>query len=373
MKRSMRIFTPKILFVLIAIFLFQTSVNAEMRRGMWVVRYALLDDSAPQKIIQMSRRLQVSDLYVQVRALGKFFFLEEGEKASYTKSPAFKNFIRLQALARQSHIRIHAWLNAFYIASVKTEGDLSSPLLDESFLLRSSTGSTRPGVQTLKKWGVEGFFTDPLNRYNTAQLQSETRFLVERLHVDGIHLDYFRFPDAHLSFSPKGRAAFILQHYYDPVLLFNSEQNTAALLPEYLGFLQHNLKRVLRLVRSVAGDTELSVAVKPDIQTAGIQYLQNWPQWLKEGDCNYVVLMNYNPDSVRFKENLQKVISAGLADNVFVGVSTYNQTDKGVVERLTLSKKLKFPGTVLFSYNDLLEKGALQNRISILTEKGSFQ
>ncbi len=369
MNRSMRIrYTTYIYLVLFLLFA-QTTANASARRGMWVVRHALLDPTAPERIIRVSKRLSVTDLYVQVRALGRFFFKEENGKADFTESPAFRNFVALQSLAARNQIRIHAWLNTLYIASASPKGKFLSDNINEKYLLRSADDDSRPSRAALQKKGIEGYFTDPIDPYNATQLQKEIYFLIHSAHVEGIHLDYFRFPDHTFSYSPKGRAAFILKYFYDPVNIFTFANYSEKLGSEYVSFLQENLENLLRDIRHASGNAELTIAVKPDLQTASVKYYQNWGDWLQKELCDGVVLMNYNPDSTVFYASLQKVKAAGLNSKVNVGIATYNQKEPVIVERVTQVEQMEFAGLVLFSFNDLQKKYHLQQEIS-LTGKG---
>ncbi len=365
MNRSMRIRNKTFIFFLFVFFI-HTQLDASIRRGMWVVRYALLDPASPEQIIDVSKRLSITDLYVQVRALGKFFFIDENAKLDLKHSDAYRNFITLQSLASKNQIRIHAWLNTLYIASLYPKDNNRTVHLHKKYLLRSAQDETLPTVDDLKKRGIEGYFTDPIDPYNLEVLQKEIRFLVTKLHVEGIHLDYFRLPDYTVSYSPGGRAAFILNHFYDPVTILNSIQNTEHLNLEYASFLHKNLEVLLQNIRRASGDAELTIAVKPNLKEAQHKYYQNWEYWVRQRFCDGVVLMNYNPDPIIFDSNLLEVKNRGLDSRITIGIATYNQENPEIVKRLAKVEQMGFAGLVLFSFNDLQTKYNLQQEISIL-------
>ncbi len=373
MNRSMRIGNTNYIYLVLFLLFLQTTVSASPRRGMWVVRHALLDPAAPEYIINISHRLSITDLYVQVRALGKFFFVDENENMTFTESSAYRNFVILQTLAAQNQIRIHAWLNTLYIVSSSPKGEHLNGNIDEKYLLRTAKDDSRPSRAALKRSGIEGYFTDPIDPHNIKQLQKEIHFLVNSLHVEGIHLDYFRFPDRRFSYSPKGRAAFLLKYFYDPVNLFTTADYSESLESEYSSFLQGNLENLLQDIRHASGNAELTIAVKPDLQTAPIQYYQNWGYWLQQKLCDSVVLMNYNPDSTVFYSNLRKVKAAGLSSKVNIGIATYNQKNPEIVNRIFKVEQMGFAGLVLFSFNDLQKKYELQRQISLTGKSEAFR
>lgn len=361
-------------FLLIVLQICTLSLNASPHRAMWVVRYTLLDDQETNQLISTAKRLNLTDLYVQVRALGKFFNSDEQALTESKNSKAHKNFIEILKQAHKQNIRVHAWLNIFFIYqradSLTEKTHLVST--EEDYFLRDAFADSVPNKSKLKNASLEGIYIDPLSHKNYNYLTNEIVYLIDSLKVDGIHLDYFRYPNCSYSFSPKGRAAFIIEDYVDPVSIYNDQNGMglglrSTLDEKYKKFLRKNLTEFLSGIRHTTNSKHrqatLSIAVKPDWEDAKNIYLQNWQDWLNKGLCDRVVLMNYSVLDSIFYKNIFKAGQRGNTDKIMIGVATYNLDTEPIVKRLRWLDNNRFGGFALFSYNDLLGKPDLIKRL----------
>jgi len=348
------------LFLIIIPFI---SCHADDVRAMWVVRYALNSVPETQGIIETAKSLNITDLYVQVWALGQRY----GYSGNGSKDEPLTNLVKI---AHKEHIRVHAWLNTLFIWAndhPPKDNDHIFNISKEAFL-RSKSDTNAPEYSKYKEKGIEGYFIDPLSKENLLDIKMVISELITTYHVDGIHLDYFRMPSIEYSFSPMGRTAFFMENWFDPVEIYNNSfdsmtSNNITIYQEradkYKVFLQSNITSLLRdfefYIKQIDNTITLSVAVKPDLYNARNYYAQDWLSWLKLGYCDNVVMMNYQTDFSLFLGNLQKAAEQNLNQNVVIGVSTYNQGYEAVTLRLEVIKKMKFSGYSLFSYNYLRE------------------
>ncbi len=363
-----------LLFILVILQNLTLPLQANPVRAMWVVRYTLLDNQETDRLVQTAKKLNLTDLYVQVRALGKFFDSTESTFDHYKNSIAYKNFNKILIDAHKQNIRVHAWLNAFYIHS-RTDSVLDKNHLaysEQSYVLRDAFADSVPNIEDMKEAAIEGLYLDPINQKNYNYLINEIEYLIDSLKVDGIHLDYFRYPNQSNSFSPKGRTNFVLNNYVDPVSIYQNDDSLdlavrSKLNKGYKLFLMRNLSDFMSGIKNTIEAYQkkiiLSVAVKPDWEEATNNYLQNWREWLEKDLCDQVVLMNYsNLDSVFYK-NLIKAMNMEKADSIVIGVATYNQDPGPIVRRLEWLKKNHSKGFALFSYNDIITKPTLITRL----------
>ncbi len=360
--------------ILILLILNIPYARASEHHGFWVVRHTLLDDNESANLVPLAMELGATDLYIQVRALGQFFFVEDAEFRSATDSKALRNFRKIKRQATSQNIRVHAWLNALYIGAYSNNGLSSRHLYftEKKYILRQATDNTYPTQSDLKKSGIEGYYIDPLNTTNLSFIKQEIAYLVDTLKVDGIHLDYMRYPSMQFSFTPAARTTFLLKKYTDPIDLYTGSNmpqisNFSKLDNIYRGFLENNLSGMLQDIKNVVEKQDkkvwLSVAVKPDILSAVKVYSQNWPDWLKKEYCDYVILMNYNSDDSIFYKNINTAAKLDVGEKIVIGVASYNQTDEAIADRLRQVKKSEFAGYALFSYNDFYKKRKLIREI----------
>jgi len=366
-----------IAFFYIIISTFSSPGTGNDVRGLWVVRYALSDTNEISEIIQTAELLNLTDLYIQVRALGIPFGQDKLDSD-------VTNFGRLVARARGKSIRVHAWLNILYIWGGKNLPQDKTHIFyrTEKSSLRSAWDDTVTGYGNLRAKGIEGYFIHPADNANKLDLKIFISDLIKNYPVDGIHLDYFRYPSLEYSFSPMGRTRFFQKYWFDPAVIlkpytyvkdddltekfsYNTKIYKHFLRQELTGF----LIEIKDYISQYQSEIELSVAVKPDIQIARNDYFQDWGHWLKEGICDRVVMMNYDTVMTNFQKNLQNDLGDKNNKNIIVGISTYNQAYNAVLERIKIVSDDNKGGFSIFSYNYLKENPVyLEKLIVALSE-----
>ena len=350
----------KILLTTILLCLNISSIYANPVRGLWVVRYAITDKNEVDKIMATAKSLNITDLYVQVRALGQTYGLEE------SGSP-FKLLVKR---AKNEKIRIHAWLNVLYIWGSDSKPSDNSHLLYRSTksLLRAASDQKIPQYSSLKRQGIEGFFIDPSSEANLLDIKILISDLIQNYGVDGIHLDYLRYPSFEYSFSPDGRTHFFREHWFDPINMFEIPIDTNSANPlekynysshTYKDYLRQNLTDLLieikQYIKQFKHSTELSIAVKPNREIARDYYFQDWGNWLTNDICDHLVIMNYDTVMSNFINNLNTALINDNKSKVLIGISTYNQDYQAVFDRIEATKRIPNGGYVIFSYNYLAE------------------
>jgi uncharacterized lipoprotein YddW (UPF0748 family) len=344
-----------------------SQVNPKSRHAFWVVRDAILNEAEIDEIIHTAASLNISDIFVQVRALGRTYY--ESSHESSIKIVG-KNFDPLHVAikkARLYDIRIHAWINMFYIWSGVNEPKENSHVfhLCKRNILRNGNF---PSYHELKAKGIEGYFLDPQSQQVKKYLLNLLQEVADKYEVAGIHLDYFRYPGVFYSFTPENRTSFLLKNYYDPLEVYNSVNEYVQKRGhevfryadrEYRKFLVTSLSDYLmeikKILKGKKQNIELSVAVKPDPVVAKHRYFQDWYSWIKLNLCDFVVIMNYRTEWKEFMLVLNQIENIKIRERVMVGISTYNQDVQAVKERILVVENSGFAGLSLFSYNHLIK------------------
>ncbi len=337
------------IFVLTAIYLFIIFLNtlpAAEKHGLWVVRYALKNDNT-KEIISTSRSLGITDLFVQVWALSEDY---------YRSKEYFANLVKI---AHKNNIKVHAWLNVLYVWA----GNDKPKIAKESYKSLLRTQNRLPKYQELKSEGIEGYYIHPYDEININKLSGMIDELIDNYDVDGIHLDYFRYPSLKYSSSPTGRSRFMLKYYYDPDILFSNaseiKANIEYVYRQYIEFLKNELTDFLKFIRKrtyrADKNIDLTIAVKPDADIAEYSYLQSWKSWLEKKICDYVIIMNYNADNIVFGANIKKATALNENDRIVVGIATYNQNWRSFIQKYNMTLNSPLMGTAIFSYNYLSE------------------
>jgi len=335
------------------------------KRALWVVRDALADSAELDKIVSTAASAGITDIFIQVRALGRSYYRGEIEPRAPFISDAYDPLDLVIKRSESYGIRVHAWINMFYIWSgVQKPVEINHPLnrFPQYLLARENL----PDYAELKKSGIEGYFLDPQSNDIQKYLLNVLLEVVDTYLINGLHLDYFRYPDVEYSFTADSRTNFRILHFFDPLkLYYDPEQYVNGhgyavyqqADKEYRHFLMETLSRYLadiyKSVKEKNKDLDLSVAVKPDPVEAKFRYFQDWQNWIRNQYCDYVVLMNYRTEWNEFVAVMNQLQEVKDREKIIMGISTFNQNESAVQKRLKAVQQAGFGGFALFSYNHL--------------------
>jgi uncharacterized lipoprotein YddW (UPF0748 family) len=335
------------------------------KRAIWVVRDALESSESIDEIISTAVSAKITDLFVQVRALGQTYYHSSIEDRASGITDSYDPLWLVIEKAHRYQIHVHAWINVLYVWAQDNEPDSSHIyIIQKNYILRNRTF---PTYATLRKKGLEGFYLDPSNAQVQNHILSIVEELIDNYNLDGIHFDYFRYPGIDYSFTPESRTEFRIRNYFDPYMLYYSDfyQTRAGFSvfrhadSLYRSYLIKNLTlfldRAARFVRGKKESVEISVAVKPDPIQAKHRFFQDWTDWLQRGICDFVVIMNYRTNWQDFVNILTVIKEYTVDKKVMVGISTYNQNEMAVRKRILYVQAGQFYGFSLFSYNHIVK------------------
>ncbi len=355
-----------VLLYLIPHLLIGNTVHGE-RSALWVVRYAVTTKSDVDRILSTAIELNISDIFFQIRALGHTYYNSQWEPKAASVEDDFDPLEYVIKKSNHSGMRIHAWVNMFYVWAGDQFPENKNHILNKhsDYVLRDGDF---PDYKSLRRQGHEGFFLDPKVAAVQDDLLNILREISEYYDLDGIHLDYYRYPSLAYSFTPASRTMYMMEDIYDPWIIYQSAQTYTEQRGyevflyadrEYrkslTGTLSNYLKVISKTIKNIQPDLELSVAVKPDPVIAKHRYFQDWLSWLRNDICDFIVIMNYRTDWQEFNSVLKQLNDRNLKEKIIVGISTYNQDVEAVLKRLEATRDGGFAGFSLFSYNYLHE------------------
>ncbi len=354
-----------IIFVIVSLILFAT-VSAE-EHGLWVVRQTMVNRDDLALLRKLQQRFGITDVYLQVRALGNgsvtFAAEKQGTRLSFRE---IVNFCHLNDMS------VHAWINAFYVWSKEESPGADHPLICDQTHVIQDQGEGLPTLKALREAGSEGFYLDPDAVRNIEQIKRMVRYLLNEQQVDGIHFDYFRYPPFPYHFSAYLRAEFLRTNYVDPARVWRKQSLFAKywggdrliyLKRTYEEFVRQRLSERLRTltayIKAINENCEVSVAVKPDAAIAKTKFGQDWPSWLRTGACDYVILMNYSAENKEFKKNLKMAKSYKEAKRIVNGIGVYKLNKVQLEQRIRQSQNSGLGGYCLFSFTSFKKSSGL--------------
>lgn len=215
--------------------------------------------------------------------------------------------------ARAAGLSVHAWVTCFNVA-------YAPPARLKAW---SAAGQLMLTPQGEKNW------LTPASPENSAMLLDALAELAQRYPVDGIHLDYVRYPDEGLDISPVARKRFESESG-KPV-----PQWPADVLPgglrhaEYRNWLVDILNQFMRKaherLRGIRPGLTLSAAVYPAYPYCRDGVLQDWRSWLEQGSVDAVCPMSYTANPAEFKAFIQAYEAMpGWGSRIYPGIGVFS-------------------------------------------------
>ncbi len=359
-------------------------------RGLWVVRHSLVTPAGIDSLISLARKCGITDLFIQVRGRGDAYYTSQHESlAEEIKWRDFDPLAYLLEKTRTERFRIHAWLNVFYIWSKDTLPRDQNHIVNRQsqWLARSVRYSelilNYPSF--VKQGQVEGLFVSPLQPQAQQHFLNILGDLLSRYALDGIHLDYIRYPDQSFDIHPDVVKGFRNRYIINPEQFLTQPEKFAEQfsIPGYEVFYHHwrrylmdglsnFVKRISDIVRTHSGEIILSAAVKPDIIQAHWNFYQDWDRWVKKGWLDWAIPMNYASDPKLFRKNIDQYLDQIPTQKYLIGIALYNQSSDLAIRKIAQVTALDNPGFVLFSYTQLQKSVALQRYlIRLAAESGN--
>ena len=345
------------------IFLCNCPINAEpfYNRALWVVRDHIISKKSVDNIIEFAETNDYNELFIQIRGRGDAYY--SSKLVPRTHLLRENNFDPLQYILKKTkdkNIKIHAWMNVYYLWSSD-----QNPTQNDHLLLNHSEWLDNKApdfidvphmlmlMKNNNKINGEGFYLAPTHPEVDAHLQNVVTELLQNYQLDGIHFDYIRYHAFGWGMNPTGLKIFLNHSSSMPGLPSLDLQNK----PKFSEFkklaISKFLKNASMRIRAYQPNCIISAAVKPNIELAHKNFGQEWDTWLDNGYIDWAVPMNYTRENKTFKKNILSIkqgISPDLIDNVIMGIGIYNQNYKSAGQKIIETKKNKFSGVSIFSY-----------------------
>ncbi|NIU01946.1 MAG: family 10 glycosylhydrolase, partial [Nitrosopumilaceae archaeon] len=186
----------------------------------------------------------------------------------------------------------------------------------------------------------EGLYNSPLLPEVQEHILNVVDDILSNYEVDGIHLDYIRYPGKDFDFHPWVRNQFRKSYILDP-LEFKIDRENFVNKYSNVGFeLYYNrwtkflrdglsdfVKTLSQKIHRKDEDIIISAAVKADLAEAHLYFYQEWDRWLRQGWIDWAVPMNYTANNVTFISRIREMLNSGLMSKLLMGVSLHNQRE----------------------------------------------
>jgi uncharacterized lipoprotein YddW (UPF0748 family) len=342
------------------------AVRADEVRGLWVVRTGLVSPEAVDRVVDQAAAGGFNTLLVQVRGRGDAFYHSQLVPPSpllHGRNADFDPLARLLDRARARHLQVHAWVNVLLTAH------FGQPLPD--VLQRHPEWAMVPksaaraalharGLPRLRviaaassRTDVEGYYISPAAPGVGEHLEHVVRELVHNYPVDGVHLDFIRYPSIDFDYSLAALEGFQRAQGGGGDLLAGPHRSPGAWDDYRRAMLTALADRLAKAARSERPQILVSAAVVPSDTEAQNQKFQAWPTWVSRGILDAVCPMAYTPDPRLFRMQIEQARDLVGTHNLWAGVGAYRLSVETIVQNIRSARAVGASGVVLFSHESL--------------------
>jgi uncharacterized lipoprotein YddW (UPF0748 family) len=246
---------------------------------------------------------------------------------------------------RKYGLQLHLWKVCWNLD--RAQPDFIAKMKRDHRLQKTSSGKT-------KNWLCP---SDPRNR------KLEMNAIVEaarNYNIDGIHLDYIRYPDSSACFCDGCRKRFEastgnkIKHWPADVvsgkLKKNWQQWRRDQITSFVGETSHAVKALHKNIK-------FSAAVYGSWPSCRETIAQDWVSWGKRGYLDFVCPMNYDTSDMQVAAlTTKQLLNLGTRVPVYPGLgpSARNLSPAQTVHQVDLIRQLGAPGFMLFDLDDNL-------------------
>ena len=367
---------PFLLFILVLSHPAATAQNRETRpvKAFWVIRDRLTTKQSVREVVETAKKHGFNHIFAQVRGRGDAYYNSE----IVVRSPFVKgrNFDPLRVLINQAHkenIKVHAWVNVYLLWSSEKKPVSENHLLNQhpEWTARAygDVIDAKKNRRQFKLQGSEGVYLSPGHPQVKKYLLAVFGELIDEYEIDGLHLDYVRYPGPEYGFNRAAMNSFRDETGVDPELFIESgaeisevmgKASVEAFERQWKNFKLRSISNLVialkERIKASGKPILLTAAVKPNPVSAREQNYQNWVRWVMSGTLDYAVPMNYNADLTQFMNNLESILTLVPADKLIMGIGAFNQNHFDVESKIYKSKSRGIEDFIFFSYNEILKE-----------------
>jgi uncharacterized lipoprotein YddW (UPF0748 family) len=365
--------------------LFARPSSSEVR-ALWVQRGTLASAPGIIAAVNMAQHGGFNTLIVQVRGRGDAYYDSRHEPRSALLANQPSAFDPLALMVERAHragLKVHAWVNVNLVSDAEPPAArrhlvyLHPEWLMVPRPLAEDLGRMNPRdpryLRRLSEYArarsdrVEGIFLSPIHKGAADHVTKVIGDIVTRYDVDGIHLDYIRFPSDEFDYSADALDEFRAdvasrmsgaerREYASRASgrpLFYTEMFPQGWQEFRRARLTGLLTRIRSTVKARRPRTILTAAVFPDAIDAANRRFQNWGGWLQSGLLDAICPMAYTTDPVTFRTQIANVERLAGGRPVWAGIGAYQLSPSATVEHIRAARQLGSEGIVLFSYDNL--------------------
>ncbi|OGI04486.1 MAG: hypothetical protein A2Y25_06010 [Candidatus Melainabacteria bacterium GWF2_37_15] len=220
--------------------------------------------------------------------------------------------------AHKRNMKVHVWFQAFYAGNddvKKTPGHILFVYPEWANVQRRNAMEDVPMPSGSEH---NGYFLDPANHLVRQFLLSLITEITSNYDVDGLNIDYVRYPksltpdvpgyiESTWGYSKYARDEFNKLTGKDPLHINEGH----CLWPAWIEYRQKKVTELVSQLRQVVGkkDITISAVIFPNIEETPIAKLQNWKEWAQNCYIDAFTPLIMSSDDVRAEKSVNEIAS----------------------------------------------------------------
>jgi uncharacterized lipoprotein YddW (UPF0748 family) len=338
--------------------------SGEELRCAWVTRWAFKSPEDVSSTFEKLRSAGFNTVFFQVRGACTVLYRSEIEPWSGVlagrlgEDPGWDPLDKAVVEAHKRGLTIHAWINVFpaWPVSESPRGPQETQprhvmLEHPEWLARNKRGETMPLDKSEARHSYA--FLSPTVPAVQAHIRRVVEEIVSNYEVDGIHLDYVRFPDSTYSYDEVSTSAYRRYAPYAPQGMTYALWRTIQ-LTEFIG-------EIKKTVTEARPHAIVSATMRRDAVEGMEYFLQDGLEWVRQGYVDLLVPMIYTTSMEAFEKSVREYSLLAGEENVVAGIGAYLDSfnDMTFAGQVQIARSYGLRGIAVFSSDYALKYGDL--------------
>ncbi len=343
--------------ILIAIVLIISSVYCQSRevRSLWALPWDISSRDKIEQLVADAVSNNQTEILAEVRYRSDAMYIPNKHDSLYY-NPEPRSYILpkddfdpLEYLIISAHefgLSVQAWVSTLNATPT------SSSYLRSNYVYKNHSDWIMTDVygNRMNAASAMGYFVDPGIPDVKYHLMNVLLDIVTNYpELDGIHLDYIRYPAKNLGYAPESVARY-------------REKDT-------LNDISWNDWRIAQITDFITDLRELALTINPkimitaaviaDLDEAKVHYAQDWVKWINDGIVDRVYPMAYSKGYDRFYDIAANIAAQTPKEKVIMGLRAWQEKGESyysvdrIIEKANICRQMGFGGLALFSYDGI--------------------